>query len=856
MSTDGDASGTTDDATINFFANRKPKLEPDHDQLARFVTAMFKHASGGTFVSLRAFYETDSAKPFQISAIKLNGDLNKLITNAMNNAKVAANARSKVVFAPPISTFTNHKHAREIDLAEGLALSVECDKRTKAAKDMLQRLLGEPTVVVASGGEWTNPETGEIEPKLHTHYRLQAPARSKEQQQKLKLARRFATKLVGGDASNVPMVHPIRWPGSWHRKAQPKLCQIVSINPDREINLDTVFDILRKATATNGDNDPFATLAKEQQHSGESYADLITAVLIGESYHDPLMRLSAKLIHAGMQPDAAGCLLRDWMEASLGCRDERWKIRVADIPRCISTALSKYGPAQKPQATAEQVQTDDDPTTAPVDLLGKFNPPQLPRGLLPSVIEEFAFAQAETMGCDPNGLAMAALTVCASAIRNSIKLRVKPLNSWTEEAILWSALVGDPSSLKTPVMSTAAAPLVRIDTELWRGYLADKERYEQLDDATQKTTPKPQRRRLRLDDTTCEGAQDVMRCNPQGTLLLQDELSGWFGSMEKYSGTTRGGAKDRGFWLRVWNGGSYAVDRIKRGEFLIEDIGTSLLGGIQPDVIRRVANDTYDDGLIQRLLPIVLRPATLGNDEPNSRVVDDYTHLVERLYARHPNDILMDPFTAFANEHAAFNAIEFDHGAQVVRREMEQKHLQLMMLEGINKKLAAHIGKYNGVFARLCLIFHCIEHAPAKLLPGLIEENTARRVAKFLHGFLFGHALAFYAGVLGLADDHDRLAAVTGYILARKLDRITNRDVQRGDRTMRRLTRWDTERVFQQLEALGWLEQEISLLPGEAPKWNVNPEVHKLYAKRAADEAARRSEARRMIADMVEIGRN
>ena len=70
-----------------------------------------------------------------------------------------------------------------------------------------------------------------------------------------------------------------------------------------------------------------------------------------------------------------------------------------------------------------------------------------------------------------------------------------------------------------------------------------------------------------------------------------------------------------------------------------------------------------------------------------------------------------------------------------------------------------------------------------------------------MHEFLLPHALAFYAGVLNLADEHERLSAVAGYILAHKLQRITNRDVQRGDRTMRRLTKRDTEAVFEQLRS-------------------------------------------------------
>jgi hypothetical protein len=40
----------------------------------------------------------------------------------------------------------------------------------------------------------------------------------------------------------------------------------------------------------------------------------------------------------------------------------------------------------------------------PVDLWGKFDPPTLPRGLLPKVIEDFAFDQGRTMGADEAGL--------------------------------------------------------------------------------------------------------------------------------------------------------------------------------------------------------------------------------------------------------------------------------------------------------------------------------------------------------------------------------------------------------------------------------------------------------------------
>ena len=57
---------------------------------------------------------------------------------------------------------------------------------------------------------------------------------------------------------------------------------------------------------------------------------------------------------------------------------------------------------------------------------------------------------------------------------------------------------------------------------------------------------------------------------------------------------------------------------------------------------------------------------------------------------------------------------------------------------------------------------------PRAAYPPPSQKATARRAKGFLHGFLLPHALAFYAGVLGLSNDHDALTALAGYILAHK----------------------------------------------------------------------------------------
>jgi len=156
------------------------------------------------------------------------------------------------VFCPPLAGFLPKEgreawRAAERDLKEGYALSVECDDHPQRARNKLEAVLGRPTVVVDSGGRWPNPETGELEPKVHLHWRLARPATG-EELGLLKEARALATRYVGGDATNITIVHPIRWPGSWHRKAEPKLARITALNADCEIDLTEALTKLRVAS--------------------------------------------------------------------------------------------------------------------------------------------------------------------------------------------------------------------------------------------------------------------------------------------------------------------------------------------------------------------------------------------------------------------------------------------------------------------------------------------------------------------------------------------------------------------------------------------------------------------------------
>ncbi|WP_409364044.1 DUF3987 domain-containing protein [Bradyrhizobium liaoningense] len=301
------------------------------------------------------------------------------------------------------------------------------------------------------------------------------------------------------------------------------------------------------------------------------------------------------------------------------------------------------------------------------------------------------------MGVDPGGLAAAALAACAAAIPDSIRLRVKRHDpNWLESARLWVAPIGDPSTKKSPLISAAAAPLKRLDRAMFRTYEEARRKYDSQSPADKKDAPAPKHVRLRLEDTTIEAAQEVLKDSPDGVLCLQDELSGWFGSMDKYS-SGRGSAKDRGFWLQSFNGGPYTVNRIGRGAVLIENLSVSLLGGIQPEPIRALAAEAHDDGLLQRLFPIVLGAAGAGVDKPMPDAAAAYEATVARLTR------LRRPTGEGALSTYVEVLLQFDDAAQDLRSSLAQKYFEMQCArEAVNKKLASHLGKYDGLFAAQC----------------------------------------------------------------------------------------------------------------------------------------------------------
>lgn len=683
----------------------------------------------------------------------------------------------------------------------------------------------------------------------HTYWELETPTRNLPAWEAIQYS--ISRALKTDDVSDAPRIMrlagTINWPKPSKRDKRGYIPEVTTLriySPDERERVTSermarVFPHVERGHKPTTDGIQIDT-GDPEGRTVEDYLEIIRKAHTDGEKHEGVRSLTSALAGMGVNRTLCEAIVRTVCP-----------VYDANVEALISTAYEKFfrprgedpfaddAGAQEPQGDAQaepEGETKPARDVAPVDLWGVFTPPTLKRGVLPKVLEDFAFTQGEQMGADPGGLAAAALCVCCAAIPDDVAVRVKRYDDWRESARIWVALVGEPSTKKSPILSAAERPLRKIDADLYRAFVAKKAEYDALKKDEKAETEKPRQRRKRLEDTTIEAAQEVMADSPEGVLVVQDELSGWFGGMDRYS---NGKGRDRSFWLQAFNGGVYAFNRVGRGAGMVANLSACVLGGIQPEPIRRVVADASDDGLIQRLFPIVLRPATLGSeDAPPTDAARAYGDAVAGLSK------LFIERQGFAIDTGDKPSLTFSDGAQAIRRRLEEKHLSLMSVECVNRKLAAHVGKYDGLFARLCVAFHCVEFAGHGAVPQVIDEPVARRVEAFLHGFLLPHAISFYGGVLGLADDHDRLTAVAGYILAHGLETVSVRDVARGDGTMRKLARADVMRVFEQLEALGWVAQQPTAgRVNAAPTWIVNPEVHRLFAERKGAEVERRRKA-------------
>ncbi len=412
-----------------------------------------------------------------------------------------------------------------------------------------------------------------------------------------------------------------------------------------------------------------------------------------------------------------------------GCRDKKWSdLRRLFEPsyregRSISSDVSIDSPWPTPELPVQQL-----PEVQPFD-----------ESLLPEAFRGFIMDIADRLQCPPDFAAVAAMTFAGAVLGRRMGIKPKRRDDWLVVPNLWGAAIGRPGVMKTPAISQVVKFLNSLEQESRRTFEQARAEYErsnqiQLMDADNarklakemmkkgareeaerklseipELAPGPTRTRYIVNDTTVEKLGEILSENPNGVILVRDELVGFLKGLDKPGNDTQ-----RAFMLEAWNGdGRFVYDRIIRETVEIEAACVSIFGGIQPGPFssylkEALANGSGDDGLMQRF-QLVVWP-----DVPQEwQNVDRWPNVAAREQMRQAFHFLAT-VDASLGERDEFHPdgipfLRFADDAQTLF-DSWRKQLELTLRKGAeHAAIESHLSKYRSLIPSLALICHLVD---------------------------------------------------------------------------------------------------------------------------------------------------
>ena len=370
--------------------------------------------------------------------------------------------------------------------------------------------------------------------------------------------------------------------------------------------------------------------------------------------------------------------------------------------------------------------------------------------LLPDSLRDYVLDEADRMPCPPDFVATALVTAIGAVTGAGCGIKPKQKDDWLIVPNFWGGGIAPPTSKKTPAIDAGIKPLDRLIVQARESYENDLKAYEKemmlykanveglesdLKSASKtsaknkvKHTPQelvelicqakenepqpPILRRYKTNDCTIERLGELERDNPNGVLVLRDELIGLLASLDK-----EGREGDRAFYLEGFNGtGSYDTDRIMRGNIFIENHCLSVFGGIQPDkliaYLEQANSGLGNDGLLQRF-QLLVYPDPIEwqyrdrypNKEAANAVFEIFKRLSETDFiefgAYSIDDYNKRPYFRFTLDAQAFY-VEWAYRLNTQKIKQEE-----------NSLIQQHLGKYEKLLPALALVFHlvdCVTH--------------------------------------------------------------------------------------------------------------------------------------------------
>lgn len=511
------------------------------------------------------------------------------------------------------------------------------------------------------------------------------------------------------------------------------------------------------------------------------HAELVRRILTGDVYHDSLRDLAASLIATGMAPGAAVNHLRSLMDTSTCPHNARWQARLSEIPKLVQSAAAKFAPqmrsalvlpndSARPKADRQALTTERKPDQDPIDPFVEHPVPSFPLEVLPDALKKYAEGCSRGSGFDEGAYGFALMVMGAGMIDQRAKLQAGPMSVPPH---LWGALSANSGGGKSPILTATSSAVQAIHMRILRESSANHARWQKL--PPDERGEAPPIRQLVLDNATTEGTAKALQDNPAGLTLVVPELSEWVGRMDAYSA---GGDKDRGVWIRAFDGGPVSINRAHKSlPSVLENFSAGMLAGIQPQKLAQMFSKSAAggaDGLFQRFL--IYQLAEPGEVDYAAELDDlvqaDMVNIFQRLFdwreAGTIDQCRLSP--------EALSAAQEHHN-----------NLRKLAKRTPEGRFAEHIDKLPGLTLRVAFALHVIHAAagldePSPTVPLLTLERalTVMRV-------MYRHSEAAYEHL-------DKTGIGTTVRLARAACEaiLTKgwREFQRGDLT-RYATGWD-----------------------------------------------------------------
>jgi hypothetical protein len=425
------------------------------------------------------------------------------------------------------------------------------------------------------------------------------------------------------------------------------------------------------------------------------------------------------------------------------------------------------------------------------------------------------------------------------------KRLVSPWDGWTEPSILWGALVGQPSTKKSPAVDDVRGAIQSIERDLnrdWKSRLADYDEKKKVAESRQadweqelakavksKKQPgelprmpdferpePPTMRRLWFTDTSIEEVGRLLAHNPGGLICWRDELSGLFGSFDRYGGS----GADRAFWLESFGARPSRIDRVslKSGPIDIRFNAVSLIGGIQPDRLHSMLLHGEDDGLASRPLyawPDPVRPRRPTVRPDNSRLVAALRRLSEiRFDVDEAGDL--QPRTVMLTPDAADTFQPW------------VEHKQWDAAQSVTGKLAGAVGKLDGITLRLAYVLELLSWAweqSNRPEPEQVSLASLQSALVIIDDWVRPN-LARVFGEASQTESSKEVMAVGLWLLKKKPTVVNARELRRqpgfdGPKEPKRL-----DAALDALIDAGWLTPTPTESPGRPRKdFRVNPRI-------------------------------